>query len=224
MSSVTSLGIIPGGRDPDTYDRLRRRVLWSLPTGLYLLGSRSGEQRNMMTVSLACQVATEPKLVGVAVEAPSVSHRLVSEGGAFTLNVLERRDRAVIRKFVKPVAHCEVDETGAGTMQGVAVRASAGGLPVLQGAAAYLECQVRHVLRFASHSWFVGEVSDCAMATGAGGSEGGPEDSRTSRASGEPGVSLVADESGSSGTPGGSDRLRMPDVLRMEDTRMSYGG
>lgn len=29
----------PEGADPDEYDRLRRRVLWTMPSGLYVVGS-----------------------------------------------------------------------------------------------------------------------------------------------------------------------------------------
>ena len=45
------------------YDKLRRRVLWSMPYGLYLVGSRAGARRNMMTLNWATQVSFEPKLV-----------------------------------------------------------------------------------------------------------------------------------------------------------------
>ena len=65
---------MPAGRDRDTYDRLRRRVLWSMPSGLYVVGTRAGERRNLMTISWATQVAMEPKLVGIGVEAASVTH------------------------------------------------------------------------------------------------------------------------------------------------------
>ena len=41
----------PRGRDPDEYDRLRRRVLWSMPTGLFVVGSRAGDRRNLMTAT-----------------------------------------------------------------------------------------------------------------------------------------------------------------------------
>ena len=30
---------LPDGMDADEYDRLRRRVLWSFPTGLFVVGS-----------------------------------------------------------------------------------------------------------------------------------------------------------------------------------------
>ena len=52
--------------DADELDRHRRRVLWALPTGLYLIGSRHGDEVNLMTANLVVQVCLEPKLVGVA--------------------------------------------------------------------------------------------------------------------------------------------------------------
>ena len=59
----------PGGPDSDEeLDRHRRRVLWALPTGLYLVGSRHGDEVNLMTANLVVQVCLEPKLVGVALE------------------------------------------------------------------------------------------------------------------------------------------------------------
>lgn len=35
----------------EDYDKLRRRVLWTLPYGLYVVGSRAGSQRNLMTLN-----------------------------------------------------------------------------------------------------------------------------------------------------------------------------
>jgi len=129
-----------------------------------------------MTLNWATQVAASPKLVLVSVECGALTHELVAASGAFTLNVLRREDRPVVRKFAKPA----VDD-GA-TLAGLAVRASPGGLPILEQAMAWLECRVRTQLSFDSHTAFVGEVADC----------GGEH-------------------------PDG-------EVLRMEDTRMNYGG
>ncbi len=170
-------GPIPAGQDPDGYDRLRRRILWSLPTGLYVLGSRAAGRRNLMTLNWATQVATEPKLVGVSVEKAAVTHMLVAEGRAFTLNVLDRRDRAVVRKFVKPL-----DDGGApADLAGFAVHREVTGAPVLDLAAAWLDCRVTQEVDCGSHTLFVGEIVGC----------------------------------------GGGDT---DEVLRMEDTRMNYGG
>ena len=81
------LGPFPEGVDPDEYDRLRRRVLWSIPTGLFVVGSTAevdGERRyNLMTANLVVQVATRPKLLGVAIETEALTARLVRAGRCF---------------------------------------------------------------------------------------------------------------------------------------------
>jgi flavin reductase (DIM6/NTAB) family NADH-FMN oxidoreductase RutF len=182
-----ALGPVPPGREPGEYDRLRRRVLWALPTGLYVLGSRAARERNLMTVSWVTQVAQTPKLVGVGVESGARTHALLVEGGVFALNLLARRDRTLVRHFVKPVRDIDIDEeTGIGLMNGVAVGVARTGAPILDQAVAWLDCEIRHTLPLGSHSWFVGEVVDV----------------------GEAGGTQEADEG----------------ILRMEDTRMNYGG
>ena len=192
-----AVGPIPPGRDPHTYDHLRRRVLWSMPSGLYVVGTRAGDRRNLMTISWATQVCMDPKLLGIGVEAGAVTHALLVEGGVFALNVLPRSERALVRRFAKPVTHVELDAKGTGMMEGQRVHVATTGAPVLDVARAVIECEVRHVLPLGSHSWFVGEVVDCVEA-----------DAVSATSDGEP-PRRDADEDG---------------VLRMEDTRMNYGG
>jgi flavin reductase (DIM6/NTAB) family NADH-FMN oxidoreductase RutF len=172
------VGPVPQGADPDSYDRLRRRVLWAMPSGLYVLGTRGSGRRNLMTINWATQVAVDPKLVAISVEATAVSHALLRDGRVFSLNILPREERALVRKFVKPVA-----DTGApDELAGLPLRPGGSGAPILAAAAAWLECEVRSDLACGSHTLFVGEVMSCG---------------------GEPGEL---------------------EVLRMEDTRMNYGG
>jgi flavin reductase (DIM6/NTAB) family NADH-FMN oxidoreductase RutF len=163
----------------DDYDRLRRRVFWTMPSGLYVVGSRHAEQRNAMTLNWATQIASAPKLVGIAVEKEALTHALIAGGGAFSLCVVDREDRAIVRKFTKPV---EVD-MAAMTMNGFPFRDGRTGAPVLTQAVAYLDCEVRQRVDAGSHTFFAGEVVDAGFQK--------PEDTL---------------------------------VLRMEDTRMNYGG
>src|SRR5713226_618918 len=100
------VGPFPAGADPEEYDKLRRRVLWTMPSGLYVLGSRAGERRNGMTINWVTQVSFDPKLLAVSIEQEAVTHQLVSEGRVFSLNFVAQDDRAIVRKFTKPV---EVD-------------------------------------------------------------------------------------------------------------------
>jgi flavin reductase (DIM6/NTAB) family NADH-FMN oxidoreductase RutF len=164
----------------DEYDKLRRRVLWKMPYGLYVVGARAGNRRNLMTLNFATQVSFEPKLVGIGVEKEAVTHELIAEGGAFSLNIVSREDRAIVRKFVKPV---EADPDTR-TLNGFAFHDGRSGAPILDQAVAYVDCEVRQPVDCGGHTFFIGEVIDAAFQV---------EDEET-------------------------------EVLRMEDTRMSYGG
>jgi flavin reductase (DIM6/NTAB) family NADH-FMN oxidoreductase RutF len=104
---------------------------------------------------------------------------LITAGGVFSLCTVDREDRAIVRKFTKPV---EFDDT-AMTLNGFPFREGVTGVPILTQAVGWVECEVRQPVETGNHTFFVGEVVDCGFQK---------------------------DE----GTP----------VLRMEDTRMSYGG
>ena len=183
MTSPTEIvGPYPPGADPDAYDRLRRRVLWKMPTGLYLIGSVSGEERNLMTASLVSQVCVDPKLVGAAVERSSRTHELIEKGECFALAMIARADRTIVRKFVKPAD----DDRGAMTLNGFEYfDGPITGAPVLSSSVAYVECRLERALALGSHTWFIGEVVDASF---------------------------------------GPDASEDDEVLRVEDTRMNYGG
>lgn len=173
------VGPIPEGRDPEEYDKLRRRVLWTMPSGLYVVGSRDGDRRNAMTLNLATQVSFDPKLLAVSVVKVALTHQLISAGRVFSLCIVDREDRAIVRKFTKPVDA----DLEARTLNGFPFHDGATGAPVLDQAVAWLDCTVRQAVDVGDHTLFIGEIVDSGFQK--------PED-----------------------TP----------VLRMEDTRMVYGG
>ncbi len=177
--STGPVGPFPTGADHEEYDRLRRRVLWTMPSGLYIVGSRAGDRRNGMTCNWAAQLGFDPKLLGVSVEKEAVTHELIAEGGVFALCIIDREDRAIVRKFTKPV---EVD-TDARTLNGFPFHDGTTGAPILDQAVAYADCELRSTVDAGSHTLFLGEIVDAAFQK--------PEDTA---------------------------------VLRMEDTRMNYGG
>src|SRR3954451_16703089 len=136
------------------YDKLRRRLLWTLPSGLYVVGSRAGDRRNGMTLNWATQVSFDPKLLAVSVEHGALTHELIEASNVFTLNTIDREDRAIVRKFTKPV---EVD-ADAMTLNGFPFHDGVTGAPILDQAVGYAECEVRHAVACGGHTLFVGEV------------------------------------------------------------------
>jgi len=171
----------PEGADADEYDRLRRRVLWKMPSGLYVVGSTDrAERRNAMTLSWATQVSFEPKWIGIGVERDALTHELIAASETFSLCMIDREDRAIVRKFTKPVD----TDLAARTLNGFAyLDGPATGAPVLAQSVAYVECEVRQPVTIGNHTLFLGEVVNAAF---------------------------LRDEE--------------TEVLRMEDTRMNYGG
>ena len=153
------VGPVPEGHGPEEYDKLRRRVLWKMPSGLYVLGSRAGERRNAMTINWATQLSFDPKLLGVSVERGAFTHELVVEGGVFCLNLVAQDDRAIVRKFTKPV---DVD-LEARTLNGFPFHDGATGAPILDQAVAYVDCEVRQTVELGGHTLFLGEVVDCGF-------------------------------------------------------------
>jgi flavin reductase (DIM6/NTAB) family NADH-FMN oxidoreductase RutF len=179
-SGTGPVGPFPPEVDPDEYDKLRRRVLWTFPSGLYVVGSRAGDRRNLMTTNWITQVSFDPKLVAVSVENEAFTHELIAAGGSFAICTVDREDRAIVRKFTKPV---EVDAS-AKTMNGFPFHDGAvTGAPVLDQAVAFVECEVRNPVDVGDHTLFIGEVVNA-----------------------------------------GFQKAEDTAVLRMEDTRMSYGG
>ena len=138
-------------------DELLNTVTWKIPNALALIGSRSGEERNAMTASWVTQLSQEPVLVGVSVDTAAVTHRLISAGGCFTVNLWDAGDTKVFVKFSKPAT-----DDGS-TLNGRAVRPATTGAPVFDEALAWLDCEVRHTLDLGTHTLFVGEVVDAGM-------------------------------------------------------------
>ena len=99
----------------------------------------------------------EPVLVGVGVDNGAVTHRLITAGGSFTVNLWDAEDTRVFVKFSKPAT-----DDGA-TLNGRAVRAATTGAPGVRRGAAWMDCEVRQTLDLGTHTLFVGEVVDAAI-------------------------------------------------------------
>jgi flavin reductase (DIM6/NTAB) family NADH-FMN oxidoreductase RutF len=158
------IGPFPSGvetdEQKDEYDRLRRRVLWTMPSGLYVIGSTDGgERRNGMTANWVSQIAFDPKLVGVSVDREALTHELIEAGGVFSVCLIGREDRAIVRKFTKPV---DVD-LAAHTLNGFPYVERVTGAPILEQSTAYLDCELRQRVDAGSHTFFVGEVAEAGF-------------------------------------------------------------
>lgn len=138
--------------DAGPSDETLNKVTFRIPNALTLVGSRAGDEWNAMTTSWVTQVSMEPVLIGIGVDNSAVTHRLISEGGGFTVNLWDAEDTRPFVKFSKPA------EKDGMALNGRPITTASTGAPVFEEAIAWMDCSVRHQRDFGTHTFFVGEV------------------------------------------------------------------
>lgn len=146
-------GITERGNNLMTKDPIQT-ALRMIPYGFYAISSRAGDDTNVMVLNWFSQVSFEPRLVMIGLSKTAHSYGLIREGGAFVVNVFHRESAEALKPFTKSRAK-NPDKMAAARFTPSATL----GLPVLEGAAAYLECRVRQFVDVgADHDVVVAEV------------------------------------------------------------------
>lgn len=131
-----------------------KQALRMMPYGFYSITSCTEDDANAMVANWVTQVSFEPRLVAIGLQKTSYTHGLIEKGGKFTINIVREEDADLIKPLtkgreknpdkMKELAHSPAPNTGC---------------PVLEGAAAYLECQVVDLIDVGGdHDVLVGEV------------------------------------------------------------------
>lgn len=132
-------------------------VTFKIPNALALIGSASGEEWNGMTASWITQLSMEPVIIGVGVDNKAVTHRLIAEGGSFTVNLWDSEDTKPFVKFSTPA------ERDGDTLNGRPVTTATTGAPVFEEAIAWMDCEVRQAINLGTHTLFLGEIVDAGI-------------------------------------------------------------
>jgi flavin reductase (DIM6/NTAB) family NADH-FMN oxidoreductase RutF len=131
---------------------LVNRVTWKIPNALALVGSRFDDTWNGMTTSWITQVSQEPVLIGIGVDKDSVTHGLISRGGAFSVNLWDAENTRPFVKFSKPATKDGM------ALNGYAITEGETGVPIFDDAIAWMECSVRDAIDCGTHTFFIGEL------------------------------------------------------------------
>jgi flavin reductase (DIM6/NTAB) family NADH-FMN oxidoreductase RutF len=136
---------------------LINQVTWKIPNALALVGSRFGDEWNGMTTSWITQVAQEPILIGIGIDKTAVTHRLISEGGSFTVNLWDAENTRPFVKFSKPAVKDGM------TLNGWAITEGESGAPIFDDAIAWIECAVTQSVDCGSHTFFIGGLVEAGI-------------------------------------------------------------
>ena len=137
------------GIEPNRY----RMVLGHYPTGVVVISAldEAGEPVGMVVGSFT-SASIDPPLVAYLPSKSSSSYRQLRNARHFVVNVLAADQVALCRQFA-------VKDAG-DKWAGVAWRRSGRGLPILEGAVAWIECEISSTLDAGDHDVVLGRVVD----------------------------------------------------------------
>lgn len=129
-------------------------ALQRLPYGFYSITSRRGDEVNAMVANWVMQVSFTPRLVALGLAKKAYSHEVISEGKVFGINIFNKGDEEAMMPFTKARAK-RPDKMDTA----VFTPAPQTGVPVLAGAAAFVECRVIQIVDVGGdHDLVIGEV------------------------------------------------------------------
>jgi flavin reductase (DIM6/NTAB) family NADH-FMN oxidoreductase RutF len=131
-----------------------------LTHGVYVIGVSSAGRRNAFTAAWVMQVSFDPPMLALSISPSHSSYALLSEGGAFTVNVLGAEQVGLAAHFGRSAS---TDKLAAFSW-----RASRSGSPILEAALAWFECELGGDHPVGDHHLVLGTVLAGGLQSGSG--------------------------------------------------------
>lgn len=129
-------------------------ALHRMPYGFYSITSRQGDEVNAMVANWVMQASFTPRLIAMGLQKKSHSHSIIAKGHVFAINIFNKEDQEAMMPFTKGHAKKPDKMEGAAYSPGTET-----GCPILEGAAAYVECTVLQMIDVGGdHDILIGEV------------------------------------------------------------------
>ncbi|HEY7961471.1 MAG TPA: flavin reductase family protein [Solirubrobacteraceae bacterium] len=136
-----------------------RAALGAFATGVTVITTRGEEHAYGMTANAFSSVSLDPPLVLVCTRTLSDGCELILRNGVFAVNILAAHQEPVSRFFSN-----KDRPRGRDSFRDVAHHSAASGAPILDGAAAFLDCRLHVAHEAGDHHVLVGEVIELGVA------------------------------------------------------------
>ncbi len=146
-----------GAPEPEIDPRYLRKVLGSFVTGVTVITTidKNGKAYGL-TVNSFSSVSLDPPLILWSQSLTAPSYPVFRDAWRFAVNILAHDQIDISRRF----AGSSDDK-----FTGLAMRAGIGGLPLIEGCAAYLECTAEDRFPGGDHAVFLGRVEKIEHST-----------------------------------------------------------
>ena len=136
-----------------------KEALNRIPYGFYSLTSRFEDDANAMVFNWFSQVSFSPRLVAVRLAKKAYTYEMINKSGVFAVNIFNKEDQDALTYFSKARAKRPDKMENAVYAPGPET-----GCPILEGAAAYLECKVVQMVDAGGdHDILIGEVINAGI-------------------------------------------------------------
>lgn len=147
------------------------RALGEMPYGMYIVGSRTGDDVNGMMADWVMQVSLQPRLVAVPLEKDTRTLANVRATEGFTVNLLADDSEALASRFAQPYYGSKIRGRGVPAaaeihhkLEGIDyLLGEETGCPILDGTLAWFECRVEELVPIGDHVLVVGRVVNAAV-------------------------------------------------------------
>ena len=132
----------------------KSEALKMMPYGFYVITSKTDDDENAMVLNWITQASYEPQLIALGLQKTSHSYSLIEKGKVFGVNIFKQADADIVKGFTKGRTKNPDKMKNANY-----TNAPETGVPIIEGAAAYLECKVVGKLETGGdHDIILGEV------------------------------------------------------------------
>lgn len=141
--------------DADAYRAAMRRF----PTGITIVTTILDGRPKGFTANAVASVSITPPMLLVCVNRLARSHPVISRAARFCVNLLTLDQEKLARRFA--------GRADPEPFRDVPLHAGRTGSPVLEGALAYLDCELAEEYSAGTHTIFIGIVVACGASDGA---------------------------------------------------------
>jgi flavin reductase (DIM6/NTAB) family NADH-FMN oxidoreductase RutF len=132
----------------------------TLTHGVYVVGIAAGETYNAFTAACIMLASFDPPMLALSINPKHGSWKLLKTGGCFSVNVLRQEQMDLAIHFGKPIS--------ANKLESCEWHKSARGLPIIDAAMAWFECEYVDECRSGDHVVIIGKVTDGKLIDASG--------------------------------------------------------
>ena len=137
-----------------------RDVIARLAAGVVVISARDGDDYRGLTASSLVSIGTEPPMVLVVLQHESATRSAIVASGAFNVSALTRSQEFIAGRLAGRAPGLDAQWIS------LPHRLGANGIPLVEGAMAWLECRLVSMHRAADHDVCVGTVEAAASGSG----------------------------------------------------------